>query len=106
MSDFLSNDERYPDNYKLLAADVKAAVIAALDYDVDFGGVSLCDVSAGYIQLNVMHAAEPSYVHYHTRLEYDFSNSEEAVEAAIGLWSTEKKLASAFYRDGEKYGWD
>lgn len=107
MSDYLTSTDRYPANYLELTEGIKETIQLAIGDDPKFGSVSLCDVSAGYIQLNVIHADDPGHVHYHTKLAYDFGNAEQATADAIALWDDQRKVShSSFYREGERYGWD
>lgn len=104
--DYLSV-ERYPAHWEDTLRVIRGIIENSLKDDPTFGGVSFCDVSAGYIQVNMIHADEPNYVHRIHQLAYDMDNSAKVTIEAISAWRAQSQVApSDFYRHGEKYGWD
>ena len=77
-----------------------------------YDGIDFCDVSAKGIQIRGFHKDIKNYSYgKQITVEYDFSNSLEAVEKFIEMWKeldtpTLIRKELDFISMGEKYGWD
>ena len=94
-------------------ADIKRIVAEITDKlkDTNLMEVSFCDVSAGTIQVNLIHKDTPCYTFLHVALNHEWDNIDDLIEEAVTefkKYDNEKHVKSykSFLSDGEKYGWD
>jgi uncharacterized protein YjbK len=104
--------EKYPADYEQQLIIIRHSIYCALKDYPNFDGLDFTDVNGGHINIRAFHKDIKNYTYGNDiKLEYDFSNANEAIEEFIDMWKaydTEEELESCkrFFESCEKYGFN